>query len=308
VPTGAIPGGVTEQISLILEVKDLTPIAVIGSLLIAFALGALHAVSPGHGKTVMAAYLVGSRGSARHAVALGLTVTVSHTLGVLALALVTVAASNVIPPERLYPILGVASGALVVAIGLWLLYGRYRILTGARRVARALAGERDAAHATAIVHPRLRGYGAAHAQSTDPEHDHSHPHGPAGQPPGTHSHGGVRHSHLPPPGTTLTWRSLFSLGLAGGLVPSASALLLLLGSLAANRPAYGVVLVIAFGAGMAAVLAGLGLLLVYATRFVERLPTGRIGRRLWDVLPIGTAIVVIFAGIYLTSQAVTQVY
>lgn len=135
--------------------------------------------------------------------------------------------------------------------------------------------------------------------------DHGHDH-PAAT--GEHSHGGIRHSHLPRSGADLTWRSLFSLGLAGGLVPSASALLLLLGSLAANRPAYGVVLVIAFGAGMAVVLAGVGLLLVYATRFVERVPTGTLGRRLWDVLPVATAIVVIGAGIYLTSQAVTQVF
>jgi ABC-type nickel/cobalt efflux system permease component RcnA len=98
------------------------------------------------------------------------------------------------------------------------------------------------------------------------------------------------------------------LGLAGGLVPSASALLLLLGSLAANRPAYGVILVIAFGAGMAIVLSGVGLLLVYASRLLERVPRGAFGRRLWDLMPVATAVVVIGAGVYLTSQAVTQVF
>jgi ABC-type nickel/cobalt efflux system permease component RcnA len=304
---------------------------------VAAFLGALHAVSPGHGKTVMAAYLVGSRGSARHAIALGLTVTVSHTLGVLALAVVTLYASNLIPPERLYPVLGLLSGGLVIGIGLWLLYGRFRIWKRTRADAHAHAAhERE--HHVGLAHEHapehvgghgnvapqaqlsaaaaIRRYGGASAVTlvagqavgtyqgsggSDVDHDH------AGVP-GEHSHGGLRHSHLPPSGADLTWRSLFSLGLAGGLVPSASALLLLLGSLAANRPAYGVILVIAFGAGMAVVLAGVGLLLVYATRFVERIPTGTAGRRLWDVLPVATAVVVIGAGLYLTSQAVTQVF
>jgi ABC-type nickel/cobalt efflux system permease component RcnA len=287
-PLGAIPGGVTDEISSLLEARDLSPLALLGSLLVAAFLGALHAVSPGHGKTVMAAYLVGSRGSARHALALGVTVTVSHTLGVLALAVVTLFASSLIPPERLYPVLGLASGALVVGIGLWLLYGRYRIW--------ALNRAHTRAHlATPML--RTKGFGGAHAGVDD-----------GASPPGEHSHGGIRHTHLPPSGADLTWRSLFSLGLAGGLVPSASALLLLLGSLAANRPAYGIVLVLAFGAGMAVVLGGVGLLLVYATRFAERVPSGTVGRRAWELLPVGTAIVVIGAGIYLTSQAITQVF
>jgi ABC-type nickel/cobalt efflux system permease component RcnA len=294
---GAIPGGVTEQISSLLETKDLTPLALIGSLLVAAFLGALHAVSPGHGKTVMAAYLVGSRGSARHALALGVTVTVSHTLGVLALALVTLFASNIIPPERLYPVLGLASGALVVGIGIWLLYGRYRIWARTRADARM-----HLAHEHGPPSVRVRGFGGVHA-GVDDTSVHDHP-----TVPGEHSHGGVRHTHLPASGADLTWRSLFSLGLAGGLVPSASALLLLLGSLAANRPAYGIVLVLAFGLGMAVVLGGVGLLLVYATRFAERVPSGAIGRRAWELLPVGTAIVVIGAGIYLTSQAITQVF
>ena len=82
-----------------IDAKDLSPLVVLVSLLIAMGLGAAHAVSPGHGKTIMAAYLVGTKGTARHAIALGMTVTVSHTLGVLALAAVTLAASAAIPPS-----------------------------------------------------------------------------------------------------------------------------------------------------------------------------------------------------------------
>jgi nickel/cobalt transporter (NicO) family protein len=267
-PAGAVPGGVQDQIAGLLETKDLSPLALIGSLLLAAGLGAIHAISPGHGKTVMAAYLVGSRGSARHAAGLGLTVTVSHTIGVLALALVALFAAQVIPPERLYPILGVVSGATVVGIGCWLVVGRVRILRRAR-------------------------------STGDPGHDHV-----VATAPGVHIHGDIRHTHVPTR-ADLTWRSLFALGLAGGLVPSASALLLLLGSLAAGRAGYGLVLVIAFGAGMAMVLAGIGLALVYASRFIERLPRSSSLGRAWDMVPLVAALVVVIAGLYLTSQSLS---
>jgi nickel/cobalt transporter (NicO) family protein len=86
-------------------------------LLAAFAWGAMHALSPGHGKTMVAAYLVGTRGSARHAVALGATVTITHTIGVFALGVVTLLLSQFILPEQLYPWLNLASGLMVVGIG-----------------------------------------------------------------------------------------------------------------------------------------------------------------------------------------------
>ncbi|MDQ3689250.1 MAG: hypothetical protein M3406_04295, partial [Chloroflexota bacterium] len=179
----------------VIQIRELTPFFVALSIAIATALGALHAVSPGHGKTVMAAYLVGAQGTARHAIGLGLTVTVSHTLGVLGLAVVTLFASTLLPAERLYPILGLVSGLIIVGIGLYLLVDRLRDRLGA----------------------------AAHA--------HSH------EGAGEHSHGPLRHSHVPTDDRQLSWRNLFALGLAGGLVPSASALILLLGSVSLGRPA-----------------------------------------------------------------------
>ncbi|HEX2626004.1 MAG TPA: hypothetical protein VHL56_03775, partial [Candidatus Limnocylindrales bacterium] len=93
VAIGAVPGGVAEDLAGIIDIQDLTPLAIVASLAVAFGLGVVHAVSPGHGKTIMAAYLVGARGSSRQAIVLGLAVTVSHTLGVLVLALITLAAS-----------------------------------------------------------------------------------------------------------------------------------------------------------------------------------------------------------------------
>ena len=249
-------------------------------MLIAAGLGAIHAVSPGHGKTVMAAYLVGSQGTPRHAVALGLTVTASHTFGVIGLALLTLLAGDFLPPERLYPVLGLASGLTVVAIGTWLLVQRVRGL------------RRNHAHR------------AEHRSGAEHEHNHDHVHGASNT--NEHSHGGIRHSHAPVAGTTLSWRSLILLGFAGGLVPSASALILLLGAVAAGRPGYGLALAIAFGLGMAAVLTGIGLAVVRAGKIIDRMPSlGRLAR-FAPAVPWLSAAVVTAAGVFLTSQALVQ--
>src|SRR5205085_12565855 len=101
-------------------------------LLAAFGWGALHALSPGHGKTMVAAYLVGTRGTARHAVALGATVTITHTIGVFALGVVTLLLSQWILPEQLYPWLNLASGLMVVGIGAAVLRARVAKVAGRR--------------------------------------------------------------------------------------------------------------------------------------------------------------------------------
>jgi ABC-type nickel/cobalt efflux system permease component RcnA len=271
---GAVPGGVAPELAAIIDAGGLEPGVLFVSLLVALGLGAAHAVSPGHGKTIMAAYLVGTRGTARHALGLGLTVTVSHTLGVLALAGVTLLAADVLPPDRLYPILQVASGGLVIAIGGRLLWSRLRAIRG-----------------------------------TDHDHDHAHEHqhGQDHEHAREHSHGGRAHSHAPATGAGLSWRSLFALGLSGGLVPSASALILLLGSIAAGHVAYGIVLVLAFGIGMALVLGGVGLALVRASRLVERLPRRWSLGRLAGAVQLATAGLVVILGLVLTSQALTTV-
>ena len=273
---GAVPGGVGNELASLIGTSELSLSAILVSLLIAAGLGAIHAVSPGHGKTVMAAYLVGTQGTPRHAVALGLTVTASHTLGVVGLAILTLLAGDLLPPERLYPVLGLASGLIVVALGTWLLIQRVR---GVRRGALLRAAHRSAPH-----------------------HDHD----PATSDPGLHRHGGIQHRHTPEAGTTLSWRSLFALGLAGGLVPSASALILLLGAIAADRPAYGLALAVAFGFGMAIVLSGIGLAVVRAGGVLDKLPS--LGRLTWfaPALPWLSASVVTAAGIFLTSQALVQ--
>jgi len=303
-PQGAVPGGIPDDIGALIGARDLSPLAIAGTLLVAAGFGAAHALSPGHGKTVMAAYLVGSRGSARHAVGLGLTVTISHTAGVFALAAVTLLASSQFPPERLYPALQLVSGVIVVAIGAWLLWGQLRSIA-ARREARRHIHDHVHDHPDNEAHDRDHPHAG---EGRDRGHDDPHAHEGAEPETHEHSHGGVRHSHLPAAGTQLTWRSLVSLGLAGGLVPSISALAILLGSLQAQRPAYGLVLVVAFGAGMAVVLAGIGLALVYAGRLVERVSIGGGLTRLWSGVPVATAVIVIVAGVYLTSQSFSLVF
>jgi nickel/cobalt exporter len=112
---------------------------------------------------------------------------------------------------------------------------------------------------------------------------------------------------VPPVGSTISWRSLFVLGLAGGLVPSASALLILLATIAAGRPAWGVILVAAFGLGMAAVMTGVGLAFVHARGLLERAPTRLRPGRALRLVPAGAAVVILALGVVLTSQALAVV-
>src|SRR3954451_23894357 len=180
-------------------------------LLAAFGWGAVHALSPGHGKAMVAAYLVGTRGTARHALALGATVTITHTIGVFALGVVTLALSQYIVPEDLYPWLTVASGLMVVIVGGGVLRSRMR-------------SRRANAHA-AHVHER-HAHGHAHPHD-DHAHPHVHTHGGH-----AHSHGGRAHSHTP---GDLTWRGLIGMGASAGLIPCPSALVVLLGAISQHQ-------------------------------------------------------------------------
>jgi nickel/cobalt transporter (NicO) family protein len=289
------------DIAGLLQARDLTPFVLLGSLLAAMALGAGHALTPGHGKTLMGAYLVGTRGTAVHAIALGLSVTVSHTLGILVLAAVIIGFRGVVSPETFNRVAPVASGILVLGIGAWLVASQIR-----RR-----RGSIPAAAVADHEHPRESGHRHEHPH----EHDHgvpaAHGHGaPAADADadadadGMHSHGGVRHSHLPPAGSGVGWRSLFVLGLAGGIIPSTNALIILLATIATGRAAYGLVLVVAFGLGMAVVLGGVGLGLVVARDRLDRLPSRSSLGRVATYAPLAAGVLVFALGIYLTTQAV----
>jgi ABC-type nickel/cobalt efflux system permease component RcnA len=255
--------------------EDLSVGFAIISVLASIAFGVVHALAPGHGKTVMAAYLVGQRGTRRQALQLGSVVTFTHTASVLLLgALLTL--GTLAAPERVVPLTEILSGLLLAALGGYLLILAVRRM----RAARTPAGHH---------HDHDHEHGHDHA------HEHDHPH--------EHAHGGgPAHSHAVPDGP-LGWKTLAGMGVAGGLVPSPSALLVLLGATALGRAWFGVVLVICYGLGMAVTLTAAGLLLLRAQSVLDRRGwTLRRGRDLSRLLPMATASVVVVLGLGLVLR------
>ena len=295
-PAAALETGTAERAAggfAALVDNDESALIILLALLAAFGFGAPHALGPGHGKTVVAAYLVGSRGTVRHAVALGLTVTATHTASVYVLGFATLALSAYVVPETLYLYLGVASGALVVVMGLALFGSRVR---GALR--RTAAGEGAHRHGFfGRSHSHLPG---AH------EHEHAHDH--------DDSHAGHAHPHDHDHGTParVTWRGLFTLGVAGGLVPCPSAIVVMLAAISLGRVAFGMLLIVAFSTGLAGVLTVIGVGLVLGRRLAGRTRLTRVAAhpaaaRLAGLLPIVSALGVTVAGMGITYLALQPV-
>ena len=292
---GAVPGArVAEPRGLDAATRSFTNLVARQQLTLGFGilalgmavgLGAIHAFAPGHGKTVMAAYLVGERGSLRQAAVIGLTVTVTHTAGVLLLGVV-LSASTSLAPETIYPWLGLASGLMLAGIGAGLL------LRALGRRPQLIPAGHGHSQGHSHDHPDDHDHADDHADDHTQAHTHGHTHG--------HDHG------------TVEWRSLVPLGLAGGLVPSPSAIVVLLGAIALGRAWFGVALVIAYGVGMAVTLTGAGLLLVRARGAIERrLSTSggaRAGRlaSVAGALPLLTATCIVVAGLLLAVRGAAQ--
>jgi nickel/cobalt exporter len=224
--------------------SHLSALVILASLAAALFWGAAHALSPGHGKTIVTAYLVGQRGTPAQAALLGLVVTITHTIGVFALGAVTLALSQLIVPDQLYPWLNLVSGLLVVGIG------------------------------AAVLRVRL--------QHRRRHHDHHH-----------HTHGS---------GPSL--RSLLAVGISGGLLPCPSALVVLLAAISLHRIAFGLVLILAFSAGLALTITGIGLVAVLARNTFRRVGfDGPLVR----LLPAASALVILAAGLAMTVRAVPKV-
>lgn len=212
------------------------PVVVVG-LLVAFGVGVLHALAPGHGKTLTAAYLTGSGGTVRQAIGAGVAVSVMHTLSVSVIAAIVLFAQRAFPAERVYPWLGLAAGLTATALGGWLLLARVR-------------SRRD-------------------------EHPHVHP---------------------------LSRRGLAAVAVSGGLLPSPSALVVLVAAVTLGRVAFGLGLIAAFGLGLAGAIGGIGVLAVRAREAVARRSWARLSR--W--LPTASAAAILLVGFVLTGRAVAQ--
>lgn len=243
---------------------------------IAAGLGAFHALEPGHGKTIVAAYLVGSQGTALHACMLGLIVTASHTAGVYLLGAVTLYASRYILPERLYPWLGAFSGLTIAGLGIYLFWQRWR-------------GKNTHGHS----HPHTHSHSHSHSHPHSHAHDHAHPH--------EHHH---HHDH-PHVHGSVSKRQLLALGITGGIVPCPAALVVLLSAVALHRIAFGLFLILAFSIGLAAVLIAIGLLMVYARRFMAGV-SGE-GRVITRWLPITSSVFITVLGFAIAFRALGTV-
>jgi nickel/cobalt exporter len=281
----AVPEAQTPR-SLLTELitaRQLSPGMILLSLLIAIGLGAFHALEPGHGKTLVAAYLVGSRGTAWHALLLGLTVTASHTIGVFALGVVTLLASHYVVPEQLYPWLGLTSGLLIAGMGITLLQRVWLHYHG------SMIDEHSHAHGE---HHRYR------------YHPHSHHHDrPQGSGHHAHAHDGhdyPKHMHGPGGPRDVSYGTLLTLGVTGGMIPCPGALVVLLSAVALQRIAFGMLLIVAFSIGLAAVLVATGLLLVSARGVMQRWSGG--GPWL-TYLPFLSPLVMVPLGILLAVQS-----
>jgi ABC-type nickel/cobalt efflux system permease component RcnA len=302
--------------------------------LIAAGLGAFHALEPGHGKTIVAAYLVGSHGTAMHAFLLGLIVTFAHTAGVYLLGLVTLYASRYVVPDRLYPWLGVVSGATIVVMGIYLLFRR--------RTGHAHGHSHHHGHS-------LAGHSHFHAHAHGHEHSHAHGHSHVHVHPGSqgdlgpgfatqvsegleeyrhaHTHPNVRsqiqdsRSESPNPESRtlnlesrslnpeawtpnperVSYRELMALGVSGGIVPCPAALVVLLSAVTLHRVALGLFLIAAFSVGLAAVLIVIGLMMVCAGRFMSQIKGE--GPLMTHWLPLTSAAFITILGMTITIRA-----
>ena len=278
----------------LLDRADVTPLFVAGALLLAVLLGGLLALAPGHGKTLMAGYLLGAGGRAREALTIAATVTATHTTGVLVLGAV-VAGTYATAPERVYPWLSGGSGLLALAVGISLL----------RRARDGRAHGHDHGPHGHVHGPDGREHSHPHAH---PHHDTAHGHGdpPAPGAVALATRTDVRLETRPAPLAAAveapSRRSLVALGLAGGMLPSPSTLLVLLAGIALHRTWLAIVLVVAYGAGMALTLCGAGLLVLRARSIGSHLPM-LAGHRFVRWLPLIAGIAVSLAGAQLVVGA-----
>ena len=400
----------TGRLQEMLRSEELSVGLIVFALVLSLFLGAAHALEPGHGKTIVAAYLIGSRGTVGNAIFLGGVVTSTHTFSVILLGLITLFASQYILPEQLFPWLGASSGLLIMGLGGWLFV---RNLTGRghghshgplgqhhSRVPKAdhegahdhdHSHENDAAddherehshsHESEHSHNRQSGHHSHsdddeqshdhthdHSRENDDVHDHEHSHDheqPHNQARNhahendsihgherehthdhdhshdqnhdherehshshesehshdhesdhhhsdlhgdehehdDHSHGDDGHGHSHVPQGEVSLGSLLALGISGGIVPCPGALVILLLAVALHRIAFGLLLIVSFSLGLAAVLIAIGILMVKARPLMDRFSgEGRLIQR----LPLVSSIVIIIVGFVMGVRSLME--
>ena len=290
-------GDMGEQLKSLLRVSDPGTGFILVALGVSFLAGAAHALTPGHGKALVAAYLVGSGGTVRDAVFLGSVVTITHTAAVFVLGVVTLYATQHFLMETIYAWLSVASGLLIVGIGAWLLNSRWRTFRNPH-----------AAHDHGHSHGPLGGHTHSHSHSEDHHpaerqaHDHGHEHSREHDHDHGHTHGHSHsqgHSRPPDAGR----KSLLSLGISGGLIPCPEALAVLLISFTLNRLLFGLIILLAFSLGLAAILIAIGVAMVLAGPALQKFSSdGPLVR----ALPVGSAAIVTLLGVAILYKAASD--
>jgi nickel/cobalt transporter (NicO) family protein len=270
-----------DALARLLHQPEITPWMIAAAIGIAFALGAAHALTPGHGKTIVAAYLVGSRGTLKHAAFLGAMVTFTHTVSVFLLGMATLFLFQYVVPENITRVLGAISGLSIVAIGAWMLYKRLR----------------GTGHAHSHDHEHGHSHSHDHDHHHHDHHDHDHQHGHDHSHDHTHEYGTHTHSHVP---EEVSWSGLVALGASGGLVPCESALVLLLSAIALRRVGLGLVLLVSFSLGLAMVLMGIGVLVIYAKNLLPESKRTS-GNPFFRWMPVASAAVVLVLGLLMTG-------
>jgi ABC-type nickel/cobalt efflux system permease component RcnA/Tol biopolymer transport system component len=287
---------VTSALTGLVKTGTFSPLFLVSAFLLSLALGSLHAMTPGHGKALVGAYLVGSQGRTRDAVFLGLIVTITHTGSVLILGLITLLASHYILPALIVPWLEVISGLLVIGFGINLLIQRRRDLSSWIKSG-PIKNRFKPVSIQAASEPLMHQHGTGVLHTHDASsHEHEH---------GDHSHGGhshSEHSHALPTGP-VSWKSLLTLGISGGLIPCPDAIAILLVAVALNRIPFGMLLIVAFSIGLALVLIAIGIAMVQGVRLITR---SDLLSRFSVYTPVISAVIVSGLGVALTVNAVNS--
>jgi len=300
----SLAGSRSDKFTELITLQNLTFSTVLFALLISFLWGAMHALTPGHGKTIVGAYLVGSRGTTKHALYLGLTTTITHTLGVFAFGLITLFAARYIVPEKLFPWITMLSGLFVVGIGVNLFIERFRssgmsrwfqkLKTSQSNLQPVYSASFHGMNIETSEHQHKFVLASDHEHTHDHSHIHDHHHG--------HDHDHSDHEHTPP--ETITWRNLLALGISGGLLPCPSALVVLLGAIALNKIGFGLILVFAFSLGLAGALTAIGMLFIYAGKLFQRFPSSG---KVIGFLPVLSALFVSAIGAAILFKALMEI-